>query len=114
ASVRPEPGSNSPRKFVTHFESDENLILIYAPQIIQPEDLNRFTSLSTLQARSNLTRCSVFKDQTLRFRRRRYVQQQLLYNITFYRTLQELFFKFFFDFLFQPSFPSAGFIIYHD
>ncbi|WP_212958896.1 hypothetical protein, partial [Paenibacillus albilobatus] len=42
-------------------------ILIYAPQIIQPEDLNRFASLSTLQARSNLTRCSVFKDQILSF-----------------------------------------------
>ncbi|WP_237392114.1 hypothetical protein, partial [Paenibacillus dendrobii] len=32
ASVRPEPGSNSPRKFVAHFETDEIKNLICAPQ----------------------------------------------------------------------------------
>ncbi|WP_237392107.1 hypothetical protein, partial [Paenibacillus dendrobii] len=30
--VRPEPGSNSPRKFVAHFETDEIKNLICAPQ----------------------------------------------------------------------------------
>ncbi|GAN11782.1 permease, partial [Mucor ambiguus] len=31
ASVRPEPGSNSPRKFVAHFESDEIDLISIAP-----------------------------------------------------------------------------------
>ncbi|WP_204797559.1 hypothetical protein, partial [Paenibacillus rhizosphaerae] len=50
ASVRPEPGSNSPRKFVAHFESDEiDLISIRSGH----------KTIAFI-----LTRCSVFKDQT--------------------------------------------------
>ncbi|WP_204797584.1 hypothetical protein, partial [Paenibacillus rhizosphaerae] len=46
----PEPGSNSPRKFVAHFESDEiDLISIRSGH-------KTFAFI--------LTRCSVFKDQT--------------------------------------------------
>ncbi|WP_222120729.1 hypothetical protein, partial [Paenibacillus sp. Y412MC10] len=38
ASVRPEPGSNSPRKFVAHFESDEIDLISIAP-VIRPSRL---------------------------------------------------------------------------
>uniref|UniRef100_UPI001C92DAD1 hypothetical protein n=1 Tax=Paenibacillus terrae TaxID=159743 RepID=UPI001C92DAD1 len=35
---RPEPGSNSPRKFVAHFESDEIDLISIAP-VIRPSRL---------------------------------------------------------------------------